>query len=54
MITPNNYNMLKSDVIDFMIAKIKAKNIGGSMKMLLNNILHLQPSLERMIQYVPS
>lgn len=29
MITPNNYNLLKSDVIDFMIAKIKAKNIGG-------------------------
>jgi len=26
MMTPDDYNMLKSDVIDFMIAKIKAKN----------------------------
>ena len=53
MMTPDSYNMLKSNVIDFIVAKLKAiDNLFN--EMLLNKTLLLQPSLPKTIQNVPS
>ncbi len=48
MMTPDDYNMLKSDVIGFMVAKLKSND------KLVNENAPKQPSPPRMIQNVPS
>ncbi len=52
MMTSDDYNMLKSDVIDFMVTKIKANAKLFNENALLNNLLHLQHQGRHRVQLV--